>query len=198
MKWARPFRWRFDVLIALGALMWCLTPARAAIHVFEWNVLVGADDVLVGVGYDRHLYDVRFIDGTCVAIFSGCDAESDFAAGGSPGRAYGFAVALRQVLYPAGAFNGIVAGCPDQRYCSVYIPYSVDSMAQVLGYRATVSGLSRETWSAASDTSEIRYEVYALWTSVGTVPEPRAHQLLIAGVLLLAALIHRRARRRRS
>jgi predicted heme/steroid binding protein len=41
----------------------------------EGDPLTGA----IGVAVDGILYDVTFQDGTCVALFSGCDESSDFA-----------------------------------------------------------------------------------------------------------------------
>ena len=50
--------------------------------IVENGILMGADNVLVkGFDYSGGLYNVRFLDGTCAELFSGCDENSDFFPG---------------------------------------------------------------------------------------------------------------------
>jgi hypothetical protein len=63
-------------LATLLALAVCLaSAANAAMLNIVGGQLIGASNVDVGGG----LYDVVFTDGTCIALFSGCDSNSDFA-----------------------------------------------------------------------------------------------------------------------
>lgn len=58
-------------LVLLGA---AATAQAAPTLVVEGGLLIGAN----GVDVNGTLYDVRFIDGTCTAVFNGCDALPDF------------------------------------------------------------------------------------------------------------------------
>ena len=48
--------------------------AQAATLNVIGGILHGASDVLV----DGNLYDVQFLDGTCIDLYDGCDDVSDF------------------------------------------------------------------------------------------------------------------------
>jgi len=87
--------------------------------------LLGASGVIVnGVSYD-----VQFLDGTCAALFSGCDADSDFDF---PNQAVANAAAqalLDQVFLDvaAGMFDSdpsLTNGCTNTSNCTSHIPYS--------------------------------------------------------------------------
>ena len=62
----------------LGALLFSLSLSAQAIpivkHIVENGQLVGAENVNVNGVW----YDVKFADGTCIDLFSGCDENSDF------------------------------------------------------------------------------------------------------------------------
>jgi hypothetical protein len=59
----------FVVTLALAS-----TANAATLLVNGSGILTGATDVNVG----GTLYDVEFVDGTCVALFDGCDSANDF------------------------------------------------------------------------------------------------------------------------
>ena len=61
--------------VLLAALFLSAAGANAATLNVVDGILYGASDVDV-LG---QLYDVEFLDGTCIALFSGCDSTSDFA-----------------------------------------------------------------------------------------------------------------------
>ena len=63
------------ILIPLTALLLAGTPAFA---IPTLVVNGGQLDGATGVEVDGTLYDVLFMDGTCIALFNGCDAVSDF------------------------------------------------------------------------------------------------------------------------
>ena len=60
------------VLAAVLVLM--ASGAQAATLNVIGGQLMGASDVLV----DGSLYDVQFLDGTCIDLYNGCDEASDF------------------------------------------------------------------------------------------------------------------------
>ncbi|MEE4350423.1 MAG: PEP-CTERM sorting domain-containing protein [Pacificimonas sp.] len=142
--WCGPFIGRLDpgfimtfrtTLLAVAAGAALSAPANAAVtFVVDQNSgkLLGADDVLVG----SDLYDVRFLDGTCAAIFGGCDQASDFALT-DQAQAQAAAVALITQVFgdipdprsPGSQllFNSdpsATNGCTQPLYCSIRIPYA--------------------------------------------------------------------------
>ena len=68
MRFAR----RFSPLIVVVGLV--ASDARGQTLDIQLNVLMGATDVQVG----GTLYDVVFVDGTCIELFDGCDDLTDF------------------------------------------------------------------------------------------------------------------------
>src|SRR5690606_7201977 len=64
------------ILLALGNVA---AETRAAVLLVD---LTGPSPELLGatgVAVDGALYDVLFVDGSCIALFDGCDAPTDFA-----------------------------------------------------------------------------------------------------------------------
>ena len=70
----------FQRLLASGLLsvaVLCLLAASSA-SAATLNVVGGQLLGASGVDVDGTLYDVEFLDGTCVELYSGCDMASDF------------------------------------------------------------------------------------------------------------------------
>ncbi|MGB5104126.1 MAG: hypothetical protein WBO04_12550 [Steroidobacteraceae bacterium] len=63
-------------LLAAGLLTGPIAAPAMTLQV-TGGVLTGATGVNVG----GTLYDVEFVDGTCIALFDGCDSPADFAFG---------------------------------------------------------------------------------------------------------------------
>ena len=61
-------------LLLVLALSFVSSSAFAATLNVVGGQLMGASDVLV----DGNLYDVQFLDGTCIDLYNGCDEASDF------------------------------------------------------------------------------------------------------------------------
>jgi hypothetical protein len=91
--------------------------------------LLGAFDV----DLNGSLYDVTFVDGTCVGLFDGCDESSDFffqdyASAEDASRALLDSVFsdIYQYPHPLGTFDsdpGLTSGCSYSNYCEIYTPY---------------------------------------------------------------------------
>ena len=64
----------YAVILVFAALTLMSAGAGAATLNVVGGQLVGAS----GVDVDGTLYDVEFVDGTCVDLFNGCDESSDF------------------------------------------------------------------------------------------------------------------------
>ena len=101
------------ILIPLTALLLASTPAFAMpTLVVNSGILEGATGVDVG-GTD---YDVTFMDGTCIDLFNGCDAVSDFTFQTQAAAAQAATALLSSVLVdgPAGNFDtqpNLTLGC---------------------------------------------------------------------------------------
>ncbi len=85
--------------------------------------LLGASNVFVG----GNLYDVAFVDGTCIALFNGCDSAADFTFTTQADALAASQALLDQVFLDggAGAFDSLPAitnGCTSNGVCDVFTP----------------------------------------------------------------------------
>jgi hypothetical protein len=187
MVWLRGF-------VAVVGLIWGAGAATAATLNVVGGQLVGAFDVEVA----GTLYDVEFVEGTCIALFSGCDEISDtpFASVAS-GSTLAAQALLDQVFVDgiAGTFDTdpeLTAGCEATNSCIVLIPHQPSGGTGYLAVEARnvyPGGLGGDTTGSSSyiitdDTTLDAYRVFALWTEV---PEPRLTGLLAAGLAPLLA-----------
>lgn len=167
--------------------------------------LLGASGVLVG----GSLYDVEFLDGTCIALFSGCDEASDFTFQ-TEADATLAAEALRdQVFLDVGAGNfdsapSLTAGCDTQLdkevSCDVLIPFArVDDLVHNSIFSNQVGGdfvSPLGVFGPDIDTLAAPSGVYGVWTpQAQVVPEPATLVLIGSGLVSLGLTRRRRARR---
>jgi len=187
-------------LFALGLFAATLAgPARAAPDlVVSGGVLIGAN----GVSVNGALYDVRFLDGTCLSLFSGCDSLSDFTFTEASAVNAASRALLDQVFVdgPLGDFDSrpsLTRGCADntgQGFCAVFTPADTlvnNSLAQNSSLEA--GDLVRVAFTLPGEDLTI-YDatVYAVWTpQAAPIPEPAAAGLLAAGLALLRLRLRR-------
>ena len=177
----------------------CAGTSQAAVvpQVDSSGILTGATGVLV----NGQSYDVSFMDGTCAALFSGCDAASDFTFQ-SQVDAQAAALALdAQVFVSTFDTNpNLTRDCPVGANCFAFTPFAV-----VAGTFPLVTTFSLPNSLASSDccftlgnvsvnddqsfSSTTFTSTWAVWST--PVPEPSSYALLAVG---LAALgwAHRR------
>src|ERR1700761_9483198 len=107
------------------AFFLCLSMApsvkAATLEINSSGQLTGAEGVLI----DGSLYDVTFEDGTCTALFNGCNSASDFTFNytTAPDAAHAL---LNQVFVdePGHPFNSdpdLTFGCSYQYECYTYV-----------------------------------------------------------------------------
>lgn len=186
--------------LAFAPLVWVATTATAAtLQVDGGGELLGATGVDVG----GTLYDVTFVDGTCVALFSGCDDSGDFVFPTSTAAVAASQALLDQVFLDvvSGSFDSVpqaTAGCAAPAECYAWTPFSPGSpsfaMALALNRSGSLSDLVLTGGDNPSlDTSNFSPHVFAVWT-LTPVPEPSTAILL--GLGLGALSMSRRDRRR--
>ena len=145
---------------------------------------------------DGTLYDVEFVDGRCVTVFSGCDEVSDFAFDSQATATAAGQALLDQVFVdgPQGLFDSepeLTSGCTSTTNCFAYTPYGFGPRGAVLilGARNGDDLLLADLLLPLTDSSTRNYAAssnvtLAVWT---VVPEPSTALLVSLGLLAVAA-----------
>lgn len=163
--------------------------------------LLGADGVDVG----GVLYDVDFLEGSCVALFSGCDALEDFTFS-TEATALAASNALQAQVFldgPAGMFDttaSLTNGCEDVS-CNVFTPFAPSSVSPVLVEVAVFEnapGLGGGTFTQnflnIIDTTGSPSIVFASWEigQATVVPLPATVWMFLSGLVGLFVVKRRK------
>lgn len=169
------------------------------------GILTGASGVLVS----GSVYDVTFDDGTCEALFSGCDSVDDFEFTSEAAATAAANALLDQVF--VGDFDTNAAktrGCPqggdlgDVNLCTAMTPFGFLFLGRptymgALNYGAGVDSVELIGTSTTADTSGGRlgpYYVWAKWSAQPDVNVPLPGTMLLFCLSLSLLRLSRRGK----
>ncbi len=189
--------------LTFACLLLIPAPATAAIlDVDPSGQLLGATNVNV----DGTLYDVMFLDGSCITLFSECDATSDFPFQTEATAVLAAEALLLNVLTDtsAGSFDAdpeLINGCTNRFTCTTFIPYGLNNAPNINSafltnnLDAMADRVSRGSADGTDDTTNSAARNYAVFT-LTPVPAPSSMALSVTGLLGLAG--YRWQQRRRA
>lgn len=187
-------------VVALGV---AATPSFAATLNVVGGQLMGASGVDVGGA----LYNVEFVDGSCAALFDGCDEVSDFTFQTEAAATLASQALLDQVFIdgPDGDFDSdtsLTNGVEVNDLAYILNPYGIPSLGnmlnvQSLNFSATdgrtdyVTGpLTRLATNGDPSSAAATYAVF----SVAPIPLPAGGALLLTGLVGIAGVSRLRKR----
>ena len=162
-----------------------------------------------GLNVGDQIYDVTFVEGTCVELFSGCDEKTDFFFQDITASRAAYTEMLSQVFVDStlGQFDSnpaLTFGCESFAECNIWTPmiaegsglggsnlvFSILRNSSVAGLDVGTGLLLSAPLSINSDTTLNTRAVFAKWSgsNVSPVPLPASIWLLFSGLIGLISL----------
>jgi len=115
------------VRAAIASCALALSAQASAAVIYEFNS-AGKLSGAKGVEVNGRAYNVSFVDGTCISLFNGCDAPSDFTFQNlvdatAAANALSTQVFIDTVNYKFDTVANLVAGCTGTSDCATFVPY---------------------------------------------------------------------------
>ncbi|MDH3729282.1 MAG: PEP-CTERM sorting domain-containing protein [Myxococcales bacterium] len=187
----------------LSELAAALFFASSGAHAATLNVVDGQLLGASGVDVVGTLYDVEFRDGTCIALFSGCNSAADFTFDFRTASLASQAL-LDQVFLDGGfgAFDTtpeISVGCTDTSMCIIGTPHGLSDLYVLVIAAFNLSdandlGATTGALFTTIDTTQEPAFAFAVWIPV---PEPCTGLLMVLGLLLTGVRMRRNRTRLR-
>ena len=132
------------------AIVLATSAAHAAAPVVSAGELLGA----TGVNVDGTVYDIQFVEGSCIDVYDGCDDVSDFPFATLADATLAAQALLDQVLLDSASgdfdtFPDQVFGCAHPTVCGSQIPFALPDPTTVKATSAINSNV--ETSDSVSD-----------------------------------------------
>jgi hypothetical protein len=187
----------FKVICALFAFGFVSVSHAAVIFITEKDAngvtsLLGADNVEV----NNKFYNVRFLDGTCIALFNGCEAD-DFVFNTRDSAWAASESLLSQVFVGSSIFDNrteLTRGCSITTYCDIFTIYKLDDTYDDYSKIVVTNNVNEPSsfeidrssdksyYPRTSDTTLLPGQVFAVWSEPVEATAPGTAMVLLMGI----------------
>ena len=177
-----------------------------AVHAGTLNVVGGILYGASGVDVGGTLYDVEFVDGTCISLFNGCDELADFTFTDTTGAQAASTALLGQVYSEFAAVVGATVVYANIQGCEASVSLECEAQTPFSDYLSSTTDVfvseafARSTgftwggdsgWPKDGDTTVRLDKTWARW-SLTPIPEPSTATLITLGFIGLSSVDRRR------
>ena len=194
-------------------MLFCgLLIATMSAHALMLNVVDGQLAGASGVRVGDTLYEVEFVDGSCIELFGGCDnATDDFAFTTSDDALVALEALAAQVIVDVGAGDfdsdpSLTTGCSFSGLCELHVPFGVTFVTPSFDFANTAVFLNSNDVDVAL-ISEINRSfstdgqlslVFVRFSDPSPVPIPAALPLFLSGLAGLGVMRRRKRKVQRA